>query len=182
MPSRQGWTSVWRDDLAPIPRNVILNVILASPMIPRRLRGRALRLVGHAIHPSATVSSGCFLGNRTGLTLGSRVFVNHECFLDLGAPITIGPDTALGYRTMLVTCSHELGDHGMRAGAATAAPIVVGRGVWIGAQVTVLPGVTIGDGAVIAAGSVVTGNCRPDTLYAGVPAVARKRIDDPGPR
>jgi len=47
---------------------------------------------------------------------------------------------------------------------------VIGDGAWIGARVIILPGVTVGAGAVIAAGSVVTSDCAPDSLYAGVPA------------
>lgn len=56
-----------------------------------------------------------------------------------------------------------------------ALPIAVGDGVWIGARSVILPGATIGDGAVIAAGAVVTGNVEPNALYGGVPA---KRIKD----
>ena len=58
----------------------------------------------------------------------------------------------------------------------TAAPIVVGKDVWIGAHATILKGVTIGDGAIIAAGAVVTRDVPPNTIAAGVPARVVKTI------
>lgn len=54
-------------------------------------------------------------------------------------------------------------------------PTLIKDGCWVGANVTIIPGVTIGEGCIIAAGAVVTKNCEPDGLYAGVPA---KRIKD----
>jgi tetrahydrodipicolinate N-succinyltransferase len=61
-----------------------------------------------------------------------------------------------------------------------AAPISIGDGVWIGSRVTVLPGVSVGRGAVVAAGAVVTRDVAPDTLVAGIPAVVVKHLG-PGP-
>lgn len=57
-----------------------------------------------------------------------------------------------------------------RAGPSTQEPITVQEGTWIGARSTILPGVTIGAGVIVAAGSVVTRDCDPHSLYAGVPA------------
>ncbi|WP_308493924.1 acyltransferase [Microbacterium terrisoli] len=72
---------------------------------------------------------------------------------------------------MFVTATHVVGDATRRAAAATSAPIVVGDGVWIGARAIILPGVSIGDGCVIAAGAVVARDCEPHGLYGGVPAM-----------
>jgi acetyltransferase-like isoleucine patch superfamily enzyme len=83
---------------------------------------------------------------------------------------------------MLLTTGHDLGPHEQRAGELTAAPIVVGDGAWIGARSVVLPGITVGPGAVVAAGSVVTTDCEPDGLYAGVPAVRKRELPTDGDR
>ncbi len=66
--------------------------------------------------------------------------------------------------------THEIGSAQSRAGADVSYPIKVGNGCWIGARSTILPGVTVGDGCIIAAGSVVNKDCEPNSLYAGVPA------------
>jgi acetyltransferase-like isoleucine patch superfamily enzyme len=71
---------------------------------------------------------------------------------------------------LLLTGGHVIGPPGRRAAELTCEPIVVGTGAWLGARVTVLPGVTIGDGAVVAAGAVVTRDVAPHTVVAGVPA------------
>jgi maltose O-acetyltransferase len=102
--------------------------------------------------------------------LGERFFANFDCILLDGAPITIGNDVLFGPRVSLYTANHALDSTERSLGACIARPITVGDRVWIGGDVTVLPGVTIGEGAVIAAGSVVTKNVAPHTVVAGNPA------------
>ncbi|SNT40665.1 DapH/DapD/GlmU-related protein [Rhodococcoides kyotonense] len=164
-------------ELGPVGRDLVLNRILASVAVPRRLRTALLRRLGHDIHQTAQINPGLFLGAWTGLTLKAGAFVNYGCFLDLGAPITIGVNSGIGYETMLVTCGHSIGPEHRRIGDAVDAPIVIGDGCWVGARVTILPGVTIGDGCVVASGSVVTEDCLPNSLYAGVPARFKRRLD-----
>ncbi|WP_425269614.1 DapH/DapD/GlmU-related protein [Gordonia alkanivorans] len=78
---------------------------------------------------------------------------------------------------LFVTDTHELGPHSRRAGENKSAPIKVGNGVWIGARAVILPGISIGDGVVIASGAVVAADCENDGLYAGVPARRIKTIE-----
>ncbi|WP_426374562.1 acyltransferase [Rhodococcoides fascians] len=160
-------------ELEQLLRDVLLNRFVASGAMPRKLRNVLLRCTGHDIHPKSLINAGVFLGAWRGLRLGERVFVNYGCFFDLGAEVTIGRDTRIGYQAMFVTCGHEIGGEFDRAGKPENLPIVVGLGCWIGARVTVLPGVTIGDGCVIASGSIVAADCESNGFYAGVLA-ARK--------
>ncbi len=111
----------------------------------------------------------CFFGG-TNITIGPETFVSYRCVLDNLAAITIGEKCQLAMETMLCTSSHRMGDSNMRAGVRADAPIVIGDGCWLGTRVTVLPGVTIGEGCMIAAGAVVTSDCEPNGLYAGIPA------------
>lgn len=162
--------SVLLGELDQLIRDVVLNRFVASAAVPRKVRTLLLRRSGHVIHPSALVNAGVFLGAWTGLSLGERVFVNYGCFFDLGSAVSIGKDTRIGYESMFITCGHEIGGELDRAGKAVDLPIVVGVGCWVGARVTVLPGVKIGDGCVIASGSVVIEDCVSNGFYAGVPA------------
>lgn len=101
---------------------------------------------------------------------GRNLFVNYGCvFLDC-APIVIGDDVQIGPAVQLYTATHPLDPVQRRAGLEFARPIRVGDGVWIGGGAIVLAGVSIGDEAVIAAGSVVTRDVSPRTVAAGNPA------------
>ena len=107
--------------------------------------------------------------------MGADVFVNVGCcFQDQGG-IFIGDRVLIGHNVVLATLNHDL-DPAKRANLHPA-PIRIGNDVWIGSNATVLPGVTIGDGAIVAAGAVVTKDVAPLTVVAGVPAREIKRID-----
>ena len=109
------------------------------------------------------------------LTIGNNVFINQGChFMDLGG-ITIGDDVMIGPKVNLISAGHPLSPAERRSGIV-AKPISIGNNVWIGAAATILPGVTIGDNAVIAAGAVVSRDVPADTLAAGVPARVLKQL------
>jgi len=101
--------------------------------------------------------------------VGHHVFVNQNCtFYDLGG-LDIGDDVMIGPNVSLITSGHPVEPSQRRAGV-TASPIVIENNVWIAAGVTIIGGVTIGENAVIAAGSVVTRDVPPNTLAGGNPA------------
>jgi maltose O-acetyltransferase len=110
--------------------------------------------------------------------LGARFWANFDCVMLDGAPITIGDDVLLGPKVGLYTSNHSLDLTERVTGACLARPITIGDGVWIGANVTVLPGVTIGAGAVIGAGSVVTRDVPAGTVAAGNPARVLRAITE----
>jgi maltose O-acetyltransferase len=151
-------------------RDLLLNVISSSWVCPRRTRGRLLRLAGHDVSRSARIAPRSFYGATTGLFIGERAFVNRECFFDLSAPIVVGKDVAIGFRTAFITSSHELGPESRRAGKVIASGISVGDGCWVGANVKICPGVQIPAGSVIGAGSTVTSTLHASGFYAGSPA------------
>lgn len=104
------------------------------------------------------------------ITVGKNFFCNHNCvFLDAGK-ITIGDYVMLGPNVQLATACHPLNHEDRRKGLEFSKPIVLEDDVWIGAGAIILPGVTIGKGAVIGAGSVVTKDVPPFTVYGGNPA------------
>jgi maltose O-acetyltransferase len=158
-------------------RDLFLNRCIASALLPKRLRWRALRLAGLDVAES-TIAPGTFFGSSR-VRIGRGCYISYDCFFDSLEQITLGERVDLAMGVLLITSSHHLGPPRRRAGASKRAPITIGDGAWIGARAMILPGVTIGAGAVIAAGSVVRGDCEPNTLYAGVPAVAVEKLRDP---
>ncbi len=112
------------------------------------------------------------------LTIGARVIFGHHCTLGCKERIEIGDDCLFAEMVSIRDHDHNFArlDVPIREQGATCAPIVIGHGVWLGAKVTVLKGVTIGDGAIIGANAVVTRDIPPFAIAVGVPArVVRMR-------
>ena len=149
--------------------NLLVNHIAAAHWIGTDRRRRLLRRAGLRLAPDACVQYGTYFFGAD-VEIGPGSFVNHGCYFDSRGPIRIGARCDVSMQVMLCTSTHEPGDRARRAGRYDAAPIVIGDGVWIGVRAMVLPGVTIGDGCVIAAGAIVREDCEPHGLYAGVPA------------
>ena len=115
------------------------------------------------------------------LTIGERTFINSPAHIELNAPVEIGARCGLGHHVVLITSNHEMGPSTARVGPLRPGPIRIGNGVWIGACVTVLPNVVIGDGAFVAAGAVVTRAVPPNARVAGNPATVVGMLDDAAP-
>jgi acetyltransferase-like isoleucine patch superfamily enzyme len=149
-------------------------------LVGGRTRGIMLRLagvdVGYGTSIGGPISVAGPLGAR-GLRIGSSSFVNARCHFDVTNPIVIGDRVALGQEVMILTGTHDTSDPTCRNGAIVAAPVRVGGGAWLGARCVILPGVTIGEGAVVAAGAVVTRDVPPHTVAGGVPAKVIKSLD-----
>lgn len=146
----------------------VTNSVAGSVLCPRVVRYSILRARGFDVR-TANISPGCtFTGGRD-IQIGSGSFVNVGCYFEAVAPIRIGQDCQVAMSVTLVTSFHALGAEGVTQ-RRDAAPVTIGRRCWLGANVIVLPGVTIGDDVVIAAGAVVTRNLRSGAVYGGVPA------------
>jgi maltose O-acetyltransferase len=111
------------------------------------------------------------------LTLGQRVYANHNLVVLDCAPVTIGDDVAIGPNVVLTTAGHPVDAAVRMTGLEFARPIRIGHGAWIGANVSVLPGVAIGDRVTIGAGSVVTRSIPANCVAVGNPCRVLKRLD-----
>jgi len=106
--------------------------------------------------------------------IGKNVFINHDCtFLDIGG-ITIEDDVLIGPKVSVITESHPLNPS--ERNSLLVKPVVIKRNAWIGVGAIILPGVTIGENAVVAAGAVVSKDVPANTVVAGVPAKVVKTI------
>jgi acetyltransferase-like isoleucine patch superfamily enzyme len=96
-----------------------------------------------------------------------RSFLNRRTEIIAAESVSIGDDCAISWDVLVTDTDY----HSLTPQKARTAPVVIGNRVWIGARASILKGVTIGDGAVVAAGAVVTKNVPPRTLVGGCPAV-----------
>ena len=106
----------------------------------------------------------------TQIVVGDRVFANFGLTALDCAAITIGDDTQIGPHVQLLTPTHPIDPEARRSKIEAAAPITIGRNVWIGGGAIVLAGVTIGDNSVIGAGAVVTRDVPANVVAVGNPA------------
>jgi acetyltransferase-like isoleucine patch superfamily enzyme len=114
------------------------------------------------------------------LHVGEHSQINAPCFMELSAPVHIGERVSIGHHFVLATTDHEVGPAWQRCGDVMSKPVVIGDGSWLGARVTVVPGVTIGQGAVVSIGAVVTRDVPPGAKVAGNPARVIGWLDRPG--
>lgn len=107
-----------------------------------------------------------------GLAVGDDCFLGDECLLDLAEGIELGPQVTLAERVLILTHTNVgYKDHPLQKHfPASAAPVRIEAGSFVGANVTLLPGITVGAGSFVAAGAVVTADVPPGALVAGVPA------------
>ena len=151
----------------------VISMVTGSRLVPTQVRRALLRRVCANVG-AARICAG-FRLNNSHLIIGDNVFINDDVTVDCNAEVRIGDGVAIGPQCTLLTSSHLVGPPAMRRRAIEYRPISIGAGSWLASRVTVLPGVVIGDGCIIAAGSVVTDACAANGLYAGVPA---KRVKD----
>ena len=106
--------------------------------------------------------------------LGTAVFLNFNCVILDVVKVTIGDRTQIGPGVQILTADHPRDPVQRRAGLEFGRPVSIGANVWIGGAAIILPGVTIGDDAIIGAGAVVTRDVRPGAIVVGNPAKERK--------
>ena len=128
------------------------------------------------IPASANITPPFWCDHGNGIRMGEGTFLNFGCTILDGAFVTIGNHTLLGPNCQLYTPQHPK-DHVLRRQTKeTAHPITIGEDCWLGGNVTVCPGVTIGDRVIVAAGSVVVHDVPSDVMLAGNPAVIKRHL------
>lgn len=138
------------------------------------MRERLSEIIESKIDRSTTVFVPFFTNFGKHIKLGKNVFINHACtFLDLGG-ITIEDDVLVGPKVNLITENHPV-DPSKRKDLELKS-ILIKRNAWIGAAATILPGVTVGENSIVAAGAVVHKDVPDNTIVGGVPAKIIKDV------
>ena len=154
--------------------NFFLRILPASRFYG--LKRALLRFAGAKVGGNVRVMK--IIVNGVRLEIGENTFIGNYTMIT-GAPgtrVAIGRDCDISDRVNICTGSHRLGTAGHAAGEGYGEDVVIADGVWIGIGATVLPGVTVGKGAVVAACACVRDEVAPGTLVAGVPATFKKQL------
>ena len=143
---------------------------------PEELREIMSRLIGKKVDDTFRLFPPFYTDFGKNITIGKDVFINSGCHFQDQGGIEIGDGALIGHNVVLATINHDtIPGNGRKNHNA---PIQLGKQVWIGSNATILPGVTVGDWAVIAAGAVVTSDVPPYTIVGGVPAKIIKRVKE----
>ncbi len=157
-------------------RGLYLNTMCGSVLVPRALRWLLYRALGLDVRtPNVLPRCKIVGGESISITIGEGTFMNSDVYMESFAPIAIGRDCHVAMQVLIVTSTHLFDETGHYRREPVGHAVTIGDRVWIGARAIVLPGVTIGNDVVVAAGSVVTKDCEPNGLYGGIPA---RRIRD----
>ncbi|WP_029289110.1 DapH/DapD/GlmU-related protein [Pedobacter sp. R20-19] len=136
------------------------------------------KIIGEKIDESVAVFPPLYINNGKNLSIGKNVFINFDCtFLTLGG-IEIEDNVLIGPKVSLLSEGHPLA--AADRDALVPGKIHIKKNAWIGANAMILPGVTIGENSVVAAGAVVAKNVDDNTLVGGVPARFIKQINATG--
>jgi acetyltransferase-like isoleucine patch superfamily enzyme len=157
-----------------VTRTIKLSAELNTSTDVDQVRERLSEIIGTEVDKSTAIFPPFYTNFGRFIQIGRNVFINHACsFLDLGG-ITIEDDVLIGPKANLITENHPLDPADRKA--LICKPIIIKRNAWIGAAVTILPGVTIGENSVVAAGAVVAKDVPANTIVGGVPAKVIKTI------
>lgn len=154
----------------------IANELNGSYHTPEEIRDLMSRLTGKKIDETFVLFPPFYSDFGKNIAIGENVFINAGCcFQDQGG-ITIGNGALIGHKVVLASVNH--GHAPKERSWCYPAPIHIGKNVWIGANATILQGVTIGDNSIVAAGAVVAKDVAPNTIVGGVPARFIKTIGE----
>ncbi len=157
-----------------VARAIHLSPALNNATDTDQIRKLLSELIGSEIDTSTTIFAPFHTNFGKHITIGKSVFINHACtFLDLGG-ITIEDDVQIGPKVNIITENHPT-DPAQRKMLLNA--VLIKRNAWIGAAATILPGVTVGENAVVAAGAVVHKDVAANTIVGGIPARVLKTIE-----
>ena len=158
-----------------VSQTIALSSALNSATDTNQIRVQLSKIIGSSIDSSTIIFVPFHTNFGKHTSIGKNVFINHGCsFLDLGG-ITIEDDVLIGPKVCLITENHPTDPTNRKS--LDLAKIVIKKNAWIGAGAIILPGVTVGENAIVAAGAVVNKDVADNTIVAGVPAKKIKNIN-----
>lgn len=144
----------------------------------RKKQRKILKKLLHSIHKTTTILSPFYCDYGYNITIGKHSFLNHDVYLMDCGKITIGNHVLIGPSSGLYTATHAFVPEERNLGLEKTGAITIEDNVWLGGNVTVLPGVTIHEGSIIGAKSLVNSDIPPNVIAAGNPCKVIREITE----
>jgi acetyltransferase-like isoleucine patch superfamily enzyme len=166
-----------------IPNYLVELIMAVTPHDPlsNRIKRALMQWRGASVGPNPKIWRDVWVDDYRKLTIGADVSIGKSAILVCIGGVTIGDQVMVAHGSQIISAGHRIPEAGesMRFSGPEIGPVAIADGAWIGGGAIVLPNVTVGEGAVVAAGAVVTKDVAPFTIVAGVPATAiGSRADD----
>ena len=171
-PNEPGYDELITDIFDTMKTATEMNTGYHTPEVVHEYMGRIL---GKELDASTTVLPPLYIDYGKPVTIGKGCFIQQCCTFFGRGGITIGNEVFIGPKVNLITINHDVNPENRNA--TYGRPIVIEDKVWIGINSTILPGVKVGYGAIVGAGSVVTKDVPSDSLAVGNPATVKRRLD-----
>jgi acetyltransferase-like isoleucine patch superfamily enzyme len=155
---------------------ILNHLVNRIPIAGARIRAYAALGVSFDEIATANICLGVEMWAAAGLTVGRGSTIGQRCYIDARGGVQLEEQVSISREAMVLTATHDPDSPDF---AATLAPVRFGSRSWVASRAIIMPGVSVGEGAVVAAGALVTSDVPPFTIVGGVPA--RKLRDRPGP-
>lgn len=149
-----------------------------SPARPWKEKNQKLAAIFGSTQDVPMIMSPFYCDYGCNIYLGKNLFANYGLTILDSGQVTIGDNVMIGPNCNIYTPNHPINAAERLKGEEIGLPVTIGNNVWLGGNVTILPGVHIGDNCVIGAGSVVTKDIPTDTLAAGNPCKVFRKIEE----
>ena len=173
--------SPWNFELFKAFLRAVINRMLSVFPVSRwfGIKRLFLRLAQIRVEKGGCINGHCWFYGRGLVMVGKNSWIGPGCvfYSNDAAPIIIGENCDIAPEVIFVTGSHKINGSGRRAGLGYVRPISIGDGCWIGVRATILGGVAIGSGSIVAAGAMVTRDVPANSMVGGVPARLIRQLD-----
>lgn len=143
-----------------------------------KLKKALLKSCGLIVGENTKIVGPIYFGNSVSVTIGDNCWIGKNISFDGDGCVEIGNNVDIAPHVTISTGGHKIGTKNHRAGDGIVSKVSIGSGTWIGTKTLIINNSTIGNGVVIAAGSVVIKNSEDNVLLAGNPAIVKRRLEN----
>ena len=158
-------------------RNAVHDLCRQFERAPSKGNLKKLKQIFGTFGKNLIIEKGFYCDYGDKISFGERVYLNINCLMLDGGKISLGDDVLIGPNVQILTVNHPVSPEGRLTKISLAQDISINNNVWIGAGAIILPGVDIGEGSVVGAGSVVTKDIDAFSLYVGNPAKKIRKLN-----